>query len=102
MARTSAASSSTSTELHRWGEGLRHLALPRKIKEQDMTIAPADRLSGLVAENTQLIGGEWVPAASGETIEVCNPATGETLTHVPRGSAADVDAAVAAATEAFP
>ena len=59
-------------------------------------------VAGLVTENTQLIGGEWVPAASGETIEVLNPATGETLMHVPRGAAADVDAAVNAATEAFP
>jgi len=68
-----------------------------------MTIAPADpRISGLVTENTQLIGGEWVPAASGETIAVLNPATGETLMHVPRGAAADVDAAVSAAADAFP
>ena len=63
-----------------------------------MTIAPADpRLAGLVSENTHLIGGEWVPAASGETIAVIDPATGETLMHVPRGAAADVDAAVSAA-----
>jgi aldehyde dehydrogenase (NAD+) len=68
-----------------------------------MTIAPPDpRLSGLVKENTQLIGGEWVPAVSGETIEVLNPATGEILMHVPRGAAADVDAAVSAAAQAFP
>jgi acyl-CoA reductase-like NAD-dependent aldehyde dehydrogenase len=68
-----------------------------------MTIAPADpRLAGMVVENTQMIGGEWVPAVSGETIEVVNPATGETLMHVPRGAAADVDAAVSAASAAFP
>jgi acyl-CoA reductase-like NAD-dependent aldehyde dehydrogenase len=68
-----------------------------------MTMAPADpRLSGLVTENTHLIGGEWVPAVSGETIDVINPATGETLVPVPRGAAADVDAAVSAATQAFP
>jgi aldehyde dehydrogenase (NAD+) len=68
-----------------------------------MTIAPADpRLAGLVTENTQLIGGEWVPAASGQTIEVANPATGEILMHVPRGDVSDVDAAVTAAKDAFP
>ena len=68
-----------------------------------MTIAPPDRrLGGLVTENTQLIGGEWVPAASGETIAVLNPATGETLMQVPRGAAADVDAAVDAAAASFP
>jgi aldehyde dehydrogenase (NAD+) len=68
-----------------------------------MTIAPADpRLGGLVTSNTHLIGGEWVPAASGQTIAVIDPSTGETLADVPRGAAADVDAAVRAATDAFP
>ena len=68
-----------------------------------MTIAPPDpRTGGLVTENTQLIGGDWVPAAGGETIAVLDPATGETLMHVPRGTASDVDAAVGAAQEAFP
>ncbi|HKT02992.1 MAG TPA: aldehyde dehydrogenase family protein [Rugosimonospora sp.] len=68
-----------------------------------MTIAPVDpRLAELLTENTQLIGGEWVAAVGGETIEVLNPATGQALMHVPRGAAADVDAAVTAASEAFP
>jgi len=56
----------------------------------------------LRVDNAHLIGGEWVPARSGETIEVINPATGETLAHVPRGTAEDVDDAVRAATAAFP
>jgi acyl-CoA reductase-like NAD-dependent aldehyde dehydrogenase len=30
------------------------------------------------------IGGEWTDAASGETMEVINPATGETIAEVPR------------------
>ena len=68
-----------------------------------MTIAPAGPHAGeLLTENTHLIGGEWVPAAAGDTIEVLNPATGEVLLHVPRGAAADVDAAVSAAQQAFP
>jgi aldehyde dehydrogenase (NAD+) len=68
-----------------------------------MTIAPPDpRLGGLVTSNTHLIGGEWVPAASGQTIAVIDPSTGETLAHAPRGAASDVDAAVRAATDAFP
>jgi aldehyde dehydrogenase (NAD+) len=58
--------------------------------------------TALLVDNAQLIGGEWVPARSGETIDVVNPATGETLARVPRGGAADVDDAVRAATEAFP
>nr|WP_296071948.1 aldehyde dehydrogenase family protein [uncultured Actinoplanes sp.] len=47
------------------------------------------------------IGGEWVPPASAETIAVENPATEEVLAHVPAGTAADVDRAVAAARDAF-
>jgi len=48
------------------------------------------------------IGGEWVDAASGETMEVINPATGETIAEVPSCSAADVDRAVEAAQKALP
>jgi aldehyde dehydrogenase (NAD+) len=59
-------------------------------------------LTGLLNECTQLIGGEWVPAHSGETIEVINPATQEVLLRVPRGGAEDIDAAVQAAAAAFP
>ena len=32
--------------------------------------------SSLLTDGTQLIAGQWVPAASGETIDVINPATG--------------------------
>ncbi len=37
------------------------------------------------------IGGEWVDAASGETMEVINPATGEMIAEVPKCGAEDVD-----------
>jgi acyl-CoA reductase-like NAD-dependent aldehyde dehydrogenase len=47
------------------------------------------------------IAGRAVDAASGETFEVIDPSTGQVLTEVPRGGIADVDAAVAAAREAF-
>src|SRR4051812_19449084 len=47
------------------------------------------------------INGEYVDSASGETFHVINPATNEKLASVARGSRADVDAAVAAAREAF-
>jgi 1-pyrroline dehydrogenase len=49
-----------------------------------------------------LVGGEWVDAASGETMDVINPATGDTVGEVPRCSAEDVDRAVAAANAALP
>lgn len=46
------------------------------------------------------IGGQWMPAA--HTFEVAEPATGAALALVAQGTAADVDAAVAAARAALP
>ena len=48
-----------------------------------------------------LIDGVFVPAQSGKTFAVGNPATGETLAQVPDASAGDVDLAVQAARRAF-
>jgi succinate-semialdehyde dehydrogenase/glutarate-semialdehyde dehydrogenase len=48
------------------------------------------------------IGGEWVPAASGETIAVHNPANGELIGHIPAGGAEDTRRAIQAAHAAFP
>lgn len=56
----------------------------------------------LVVDGAQLIGGEWVPSHTGETIDVHNPATLELLARVPRGDAEDIDQAVRAAEAAFP
>jgi acyl-CoA reductase-like NAD-dependent aldehyde dehydrogenase len=47
------------------------------------------------------IAGQPVDAVSGETFEVVDPSTGRTVTEVPRAGVPDVDAAVAAAREAF-
>jgi alpha-ketoglutaric semialdehyde dehydrogenase len=47
------------------------------------------------------IGGEWVDAASGETFESRNPATGEAIGAFPKSGAEDVGHAVAAAKAAF-
>ena len=47
------------------------------------------------------IAGEWVDAQDGATHSVLNPATGESIADVPASGATDVDAAVAAAKEAF-
>jgi aminobutyraldehyde dehydrogenase len=49
-----------------------------------------------------LIGGEFVDSASGETMDVIAPATGEVIASVPRCSAEDVDRAVAAARAVWP
>ena len=48
------------------------------------------------------VGARSTPPASSETLPVTNPATGETLAHVPLSSSADLDAAVRAAREALP
>jgi malonate-semialdehyde dehydrogenase (acetylating)/methylmalonate-semialdehyde dehydrogenase len=48
------------------------------------------------------IAGKWTAAAGTEALDVTNPATGETLARVPLSSAADLDAAVAAARAALP
>ena len=48
------------------------------------------------------IDGAWVQAASGKTITVRNPATGEVVGQVPALSAAETRAAIEAAHAAFP
>jgi acyl-CoA reductase-like NAD-dependent aldehyde dehydrogenase len=48
-----------------------------------------------------LIGGRQTPAASGAALESVDPATGSVWATIPRGGAADVDGAVAAASQAF-
>jgi malonate-semialdehyde dehydrogenase (acetylating) / methylmalonate-semialdehyde dehydrogenase len=48
------------------------------------------------------VGGQWVDAEAADTLDVTNPANGETLAQVPLSGAADVERAVRAAREAFP
>ena len=55
-----------------------------------------------VTRYKNFVGGELVESAAGETMEVLNPATGETIAEVPRGTADDVERAVAAARKAAP
>src|SRR5690606_1052478 len=50
---------------------------------------------------TLLIDGTWRASSTGDTIPVVDPSTGEVFDALPRGTAADVDAAVAAARRAF-
>jgi acyl-CoA reductase-like NAD-dependent aldehyde dehydrogenase len=61
-----------------------------------MTI-PVERLG----EDRLYIAGEWVDAAGGSTFESLHPASGDVLTQVAEGGAADVDRAVDAARAAF-
>jgi aldehyde dehydrogenase (NAD+) len=57
--------------------------------------ALADQLS-----NKLLIDGKLVPAASGKTFDIVNPATGAVVAQAADGAAADVDRAVQAAVKA--
>jgi succinate-semialdehyde dehydrogenase / glutarate-semialdehyde dehydrogenase len=49
-----------------------------------------------------LIGGEWVPADSGATLDVTNPATGDVIGVVPKSGTAETRRAIEAANAAFP
>jgi 1-pyrroline dehydrogenase len=59
-------------------------------------------MSVAVTQMQNFVGGEWVDAVEGGTMDVLNPATGETIAEVPRGTQADVDRAVEAAKKALP
>jgi aldehyde dehydrogenase (NAD+) len=47
------------------------------------------------------IGGKWIEAKSGKTFETLDPGEGKALAQISAGDAADIDAAVAAAQQAF-
>src|ERR1700723_967508 len=72
-----------------------------------MATIPVDsRITSKTAEffsrqHRMLIDGRFVPAASGKTFPVYNPATGEVVAHVPEAEQEDVDRAVLAARHAF-
>ncbi len=58
-------------------------------------------MSVAVTQHKMFIGGEFVDSSSAETMEVLNPATGEVIAEVPRGTADDVERAVVAARSAW-
>jgi succinate-semialdehyde dehydrogenase/glutarate-semialdehyde dehydrogenase len=55
----------------------------------------------LTARASLFIGGAWAPARDDESFDAVNPATGEVLASIVRGSRADAERAVGAAFEAF-
>ena len=59
-------------------------------------------MSIAVSQHKNFVGGKWVESAGGETMEVLNPATGETIGEVQRSTAEDADRAVQAAKDALP
>lgn len=72
-------------------------------------ITPLDLKEAAMLDKTKLdfptdlfINGEFVPAASGQRIDVYNPYTGAKFCDIAEAGAEDVDRAVAAARSAFP
>src|SRR5471030_595467 len=63
--------------------------------------APLNRNNTSLAKVKLLIDGEWVESQTTEWRDIVNPATQEVLAQVPFATAAEVDAAVAAAQKAF-
>jgi 1-pyrroline dehydrogenase len=59
-------------------------------------------MSVAVSQHKNFVGGKWVESGAGETMEVLNPATGETIAEVQRSTAEDADRAVEAAKAALP
>ena len=53
-------------------------------------------------KEANLVGGDWIAADSGKTINVTNPATGEVIGTVPSCGAAETKRAIDAASAAFP
>ena len=62
--------------------------------EQAFAFHPVQPADLLIAE-AALIGGQWLPAASGQTVAVTNPATGAVIGTVPDVSGAETAAAIA-------
>lgn len=53
-------------------------------------------------KQANLIGGEWVGADGGATIDVTNPVDGSVIGTIPKGGTAETERAIAAASDAFP
>ena len=58
-------------------------------------------MSTALRRHEMFIDGKWTPGTGGGDQEIVNPATGKVIAHVPKGTEADVDRAVAAARKAF-
>ena len=66
-----------------------------------VTTAPSEVQEFLRSTPAHVVGGTKRPSASGEEIEVVDPSTGDVISHIARGRAEDVNAAVQAADTAL-
>ena len=67
----------------------------------DTSLLPALREDLAARPRELFIDGKFVPAASGETFDVIDPATGQIFASAAAGDAADIDLAVQAASRCF-
>src|SRR5947209_1791662 len=67
-----------------------HNVPAQALDEPPLSICAEERMAKM------LIAGEQVDSATGDTLEIHNPATGEVVDRVPKGTAADVEQAVQA------
>jgi len=58
-------------------------------------------MSTTLKRHQMFIGGHWTAGTGTEQQEIVNPATGKVIAEVPKGTAEDVDQAVAAARKAY-
>ena len=65
------------------------VASPPTIRSAE--IPGSEVVSVSVTQQKMFVGGEFVDSASGETMEVLNPASGEVIAEVPRGTVEDVE-----------
>src|SRR6202048_3499662 len=54
-----------------------------------------------VKRRQMFIGGKWVDGSGSESQQIINPATGEVIAEVPKGTQEDVDRVVTAARKAY-
>ncbi|HSI47075.1 MAG TPA: aldehyde dehydrogenase family protein [Ideonella sp.] len=77
-------------------------AFPLNRKTMQTSAATVHERPAFLGSTKQLlIGGQWVPAASGEAFDTFNPADGTVIGRLARGGPVDIDRAVAAARAAF-
>jgi malonate-semialdehyde dehydrogenase (acetylating)/methylmalonate-semialdehyde dehydrogenase len=72
--------------------------------DQTLVSSPAQPAgsTGDVPHLQNFIGGRWRPSSGEQWLDVHNPARGTAIARTPLSTSADVDAAVAAATAAYP
>jgi glyceraldehyde-3-phosphate dehydrogenase (NADP+) len=75
------------------------ISQPVRIEIPDF-FAPAVRTADELPHLHLLVGGDWVPAASGDTFDVRSPIDGSVVAHAAKAAADDVEAAITAARQA--